>query len=141
MWRDESSFIHLLMALHMCLPVIFLSLRRSQVICRRSWRTKILACITLVHSVQINGEFCSVLHGPVLQVLSAVQIIGVSTLEEDVCIARIEPVVGTLKSVCIIEVSAFQGCPQGRVPLHGQTKTTAGMLYDANPLFKMFVFL
>ena len=106
MWRDESSFIHPLMALHMCLPVIFLSLRRSQVICRRSWRTKILARITLAHSVRINGEFCTVLHGPVHQVLSAVQIIGVSTFEEDVCITRIEPVVGTLKSVCILEVSA-----------------------------------
>ena len=75
------------------------------------------------------------------QVLSAVQIIGVSTFEEDVCIARKGPMIGTLNSVRIIEVSAFQGCPQGRVPLHGQTKTTACMSYDANPLFKMFVFL
>ena len=79
------------------------------------------------------------LYGPVHQVLSAVQVIGVSTFEEDICITRIGPMIETLKSVCIIEVSAFQGCPQSKVPLHGQAKTTACMSYDANPLFKMFV--
>ena len=49
--------------------------------------------------------------------LSAIQNNGVSTFQEEIYTGRIGPIVGTLESVRIIDVSAFQGCPQGRVPL------------------------
>ena len=67
---------------------------------------------------QCLGEFCAVLYGPVHQVLSAVRINRESTFQGDVCIARIGPLVGTSKSIRIIKVFAFQGCPQGGVPLY-----------------------
>ena len=54
--------------------------------------------------------------------LSAIQNNRVSTFQGEVYIGTIGPIVGTLESVQIIEVSAFQGCPQGRVPLYRGTK-------------------
>ena len=38
---------------------------------------------------------------------------------------RIGPIVGILESVCTIEVSAFQGCPQGGVPLYFMLNTSS----------------
>ena len=43
---------------------------------------------------------------------------GVSAFQGEVYTGRIGPIVGALESVRIIEVSAFQGCPQGGVPLY-----------------------
>ena len=39
-------------------------------------------------------------------------------LSRELYIARIGPIFRTFTSVHIIEASAFQGCPQGRVPLY-----------------------
>ena len=50
--------------------------------------------------------------------LSAIRNNGVSAFQGEVYTSRIGPIVGTLESVRIIEVSAFQGCPQGGVPLY-----------------------
>ena len=50
--------------------------------------------------------------------LSAIQNNGVSAFQREVSTGRIGPIIGTLESVCIIEVSAFQGCPQDRIPLY-----------------------
>ena len=47
-----------------------------------------------------------------------IQINGMPACQE-VYIGRM-PLAGTLESVCIIEVSAFQECPQGGVPLYSQ---------------------
>ena len=44
-----------------------------------------------------------------------------SAFQGDVYTGRIVPIVGTLEIVRIIEVSAFQGCPQGEVPLYNLT--------------------
>ena len=52
------------------------------------------------------------------QLLSAIQINRVYAFQGDVCITRIGLIVGTLKSVRVIEVSSFQGCPQGGVSLY-----------------------
>ena len=56
------------------------------------------------------------LYRPVHQALPAVQINRVSTFQGEVYIARIGPIVRN--SVHIIEMSAFQGCLQGGVPLY-----------------------
>ena len=50
--------------------------------------------------------------------LSAIQNNGVSAFQREVYTGRIGPMIGTLESVCIVEVSAFQGCPQCGVPLY-----------------------
>ena len=50
--------------------------------------------------------------------LSTIQNNGVSAFQGEVYTGRIGPIVGTLESVPIIKVSAFQGCPQGGVPLY-----------------------
>ena len=42
---------------------------------------------------------------------------GVPAFQGELYTGRIWPIVGTLESVHIIEVSAFQGCPQSGVPL------------------------
>ena len=41
-----------------------------------------------------------------------------SAFQEEADTDRIGPMVGTLESISIIEVSAFQGCPQSRVSLY-----------------------
>ena len=58
------------------------------------------------------------LYRAVCKVLSAIWNNGVSAFQGGVYTGRIGPIVGTLESVCIIEVSAIQGCPQGGVPLY-----------------------
>ena len=50
--------------------------------------------------------------------LFAIRNNGVSAFQGEVYTGRIGPIVGTSESVRIIEVSAFQGCPQGGVPLY-----------------------
>ena len=47
------------------------------------------------------------------RVLSAIRNNGVSAFQGEVYTGRIGPIIGTLESVRIIEVSAFQGCLQG----------------------------
>ena len=50
--------------------------------------------------------------------LSAIRNNGVSAFQGEVHTGSIGLIVGTLESVRIIEVSTFQGCPQGGVPLY-----------------------
>ena len=50
--------------------------------------------------------------------LSAIRNNGVSVIQWEHYTGSIRPIVGALESVRIIEVSAFQGCPQGGVPLY-----------------------
>ena len=61
-----------------------------------------------------DTELYRVVHGA----LSAIRNNGVSAFQGEVYTSRIGLIVGTLESVRIIEVSAFQGCPQGGVPLY-----------------------
>ena len=63
-------------------------------------------------------EFYTELYRAVHRALSAIRNNGVSAFQGEVNTGRIWPIVGTLKSVRIIKVSAFQGCPQGGVPLY-----------------------
>ena len=49
--------------------------------------------------------------------LSTIQKNGVSAFQREIYTGRIGSIVGTLESDRIIKVSAFQGCPQGGVPL------------------------
>ena len=58
------------------------------------------------------------LHRVVHRALSAIQNNGVAAFQGEFYTGRIGPIVGTLESVRIIEVSDFQGCPQGGVPLY-----------------------
>ena len=55
-----------------------------------------------------------------LQNEKCVLIIGVSSLQGEVYISRIGQIIiiGTFKSVHFMEVSTFQECPQGWVPLY-----------------------
>ena len=64
------------------------------------------------------GEFYTELYRAVHRALSTIRNNGVSAFQGEVYTGRIGPIVGTLESVHIIEVSAFQGCPQGGVPLY-----------------------
>ena len=50
--------------------------------------------------------------------LSTIRNNGVYAFQGELYTGSIGPIVGTLESVRIIEVSAFQGCPQGGVPLY-----------------------
>ena len=52
--------------------------------------------------------------------LSAIRNNGVYAFQGELYTGSIGPIVGTLESVRIIEVSAFQRCPQGGVPLYVQ---------------------
>ena len=61
----------------------------------------------------LSGGVYTELYRAVRRALSAIRNNGVSTFQGGVYTGRI----GTLESVRIIEVSAFQGCPQGGVPL------------------------
>ena len=63
------------------------------------------------------AEVYTELYWAVHIVLSAMRNNGVSAFQGEIYTSRIGPIVGTLESVRIIKVSAFQGCPQGRVPL------------------------
>ena len=64
------------------------------------------------------GGVYTELYRAVHRALSTIQNNGVAAFQGEVYTGRIGPIVGTLESVRIIEVSAFQGCPQGGVPLY-----------------------
>ena len=61
----------------------------------------------------LSGEVYTELYRAVCRALSAIQNNGVSAFQGEAYTGRIGPIVGTVESVCIIEVSAFQRCPQG----------------------------
>ena len=63
---------------------------------------------------EVYTELYRVVH----RALSAIGNNRVSAFQGEVYTGRIGPIVGTLESVRIIEVSAFQGCLQGGVPLY-----------------------
>ena len=65
------------------------------------------------------GEFYTEMYRAVHRALSAMRNNGVCAFQGELYTlsGSIGPIVGTLESVCIIEVSAFQGCPQSGVPL------------------------
>ena len=67
----------------------------------------------------LSGGGYTELYRAVRRALSAMQNNGVSAFQGEVYTSRIGPwpIIGTLESVRIIEVSAFQGCLQGGVPL------------------------
>ena len=71
----------------------------------------------LIEMSGLLGGVYTELYRVVHRALSAIRNNGVSAFQGEVYTGRIGPIVGTLESVCIIEVSAFQGCPQGGVPL------------------------
>ena len=66
----------------------------------------------------LSGGVYAELYRAVHSALSAIRNNGVSAFQGEVYTGRIGPIIGTLESVCIIKVSAFQGCPQGGVPLY-----------------------
>ena len=68
--------------------------------------------------IEMSGGIYTELYRAVRRALSAIQNNGVSAFQGELYTGRIGPIVGTLESVHIIEVSAFQGCPQGGVPLY-----------------------
>ena len=72
----------------------------------------------LIEISRLLGGVYTELYRVVCRALSAIQNNGVSAFQGEVHTDRIGPIVETLESVHIIEVSAFQGCPQGRVPLY-----------------------
>ena len=65
-----------------------------------------------VRIIRVYTELYRAVH----KALSAIRNNGES-FQGEAYTGRIGPFVGTLESVRIIEVSTFQGCPQGRVPL------------------------
>ena len=67
--------------------------------------------------IKMSGEVYTELYRAVHRTLSAIWNNGVSAFQREVYTGSIGPIVGTSESVCIIEVSVFQGCPQGGVPL------------------------
>ena len=66
----------------------------------------------------LSGGVYAELYRAVHRALSAIRNNGVSAFQGEVYTGRIGPIVGTLESVRIIEVSAFQRRPQGGVPLY-----------------------
>ena len=70
------------------------------------------------------GEFYTELYRAVHRTLSAIRNNGVSAFQGELHTGSMGPIVGTLESVLIIEVSAFQGCPQGGVPLYSHAALT-----------------
>ena len=66
----------------------------------------------------LSGGVYTELYRAVRRALSAIRNNGVSAFQGEVYTGRIGPIIGTLESVRIIEMSAFQGCPQGGVPLY-----------------------
>ena len=61
----------------------------------------------------LSGGVYTELYRAVHRALSTIRNNGVSAFQGEVNTGRIWPIVGTLESVCIIEVFAFRGCPQG----------------------------
>ena len=59
---------------------------------------------------KLSGEYYTELYRAVHTVLSVIRNNRVSAIQGEHYTGNIGPIVGTLESVCIIEVSAFQGC-------------------------------
>ena len=74
---------------------------------------------------RLSGDFYTELYRAVHRVLSTIQNNRVSTFQGELHTSSIGPIVGTLENVHIIKVSAFQGYPQGGVPLY-----TAHIIYN-----------
>ena len=72
----------------------------------------------LIEMSGLSGGVYTELYRVVHRALSAIRNNGVSTFQGEAYTGRIGPIIGTLESVRKIEVSAFQGCPQGEVPLY-----------------------
>ena len=72
----------------------------------------------LIEMSRLLDEVYTELYRTVHRELSAIQNNRVSAFQGEVHTGRIGPIVGTLERVCIIELSTFQGCPQGGVPLY-----------------------
>ena len=71
----------------------------------------------LIEMSGLSGGVYTELYRAVHRALSTIRNNGVSAFQGEAYTGRIGPIIGTLESVRIIEVSAFQGCPQGGVPL------------------------
>ena len=67
---------------------------------------------------RLSGEFYTELYRVVHRALSAIRNNRVYVFQGELYTGSIGPIVGTLESVRIIKVSAFQGCPQGWFPLY-----------------------
>ena len=67
---------------------------------------------------RLLDEVYTELYRAVHRALSVIRNNGVSAFQGEVYTGRVGPIVGTLERVCIIKLSAFQGCPQGGVPLY-----------------------
>ena len=63
----------------------------------------------LIEMSGLSGEFYTELYRAVHRALSAIRNNGVSAFQGEAYTGRIGPIVGTLESVRIIEVSAFSG--------------------------------
>ena len=72
----------------------------------------------LIEMSGLLGGAYTELYRAVCKALFAIQNNGVSAFQGEVYTGRIGPIIGTLESVRIIEVSAFQGCPQDGVLLY-----------------------
>ena len=66
----------------------------------------------------LSDEFYTELYRAVHRALSTIRNNGVSVFQGKLYTGSIGPIGGTLESVRIIKVSAFQGCLQGGVPLY-----------------------
>ena len=72
----------------------------------------------LIKKSGLLGGIYTELHRAVHRAMSVIRNNGVSAFQGEVYTGRIGPIVGTLERVRIIELSAFQGCPQSGVPLY-----------------------
>ena len=72
----------------------------------------------LIEMSRLSGGVYTELNRAVRRALSAIRNNGVSAFQGEVYTGRIGPIVGTLESVRVIEMSTFQECPQGGVPLY-----------------------
>ena len=89
----------------------------------------------LIEMSGLLGEVYTKLYRAVHRAQSAIRNNGVSAFQGGVYTGRIGSSLGLLESVCIIEVSAFQGCPQSAVPLYILYTYMAGRLYaKTNPI-------
>ena len=89
----------------------------------------------LIEMSGLLGEFYTELYRAVHRALSVIRHNGVSAFQGDAYTGRIGPIVGTLESVRIIEVSAFQGCPQGGIPLYVERSSSLAFNCSLLPSF------
>ena len=68
----------------------------------------------LIEMSGLLGGVYTELYRAIHRALSGIRNNGVPAFQGEIYTGRMGPIVGTLESVPIIEVSAFQGCSQGR---------------------------